>query len=240
MEKLLCTKCGGFGEVDGCPDCGKKLGVIEFTEEKDEKVFTILSDKVFIPSEFQFNTWSKSLLKESKPFLNNDIGFASYADALDKIHSTFVDGVLSTKSAVIVSPANFSKTVFAYSCMQHAIQHRLTVAPMIDTLELRRLMMLCAVNPTYRLYNRIDYDKYLTSHVLFVRVTMTEERVFSLPTIRELLDRRSRMGLPTHIISETSADELGSGYRGTNIIDLINVEQSSHRRPVLIQYMGGR
>jgi hypothetical protein len=235
---LTCTRCGGFGEDLGCPECGKKTDELYFSDVAEERKFISLSENIVIPAEFNFMTWNKDMLISSKSFLDCDTGFLNYANGLDKLHQMFVDGKLSAKSCIIVSPVNFSKTIFGYSCMQFGLRHKLSVAPMLDTLEVRRLMMLCAVNEKYRLYNRIDYDRYMTSVVCFIKVTYTEEKNFSSATIRELMDRRARIGLPTYVLSECPVEQLSSKY-DVNMLSVMNVEETSARRPVLIQYFGG-
>ena len=97
----------------------------------------------------------------------NDRLFVRFLDQLTKIDGIFKEGGIPNKSVYIIAPPGYSKTVFAYSCMQHALANGYSVAPLIDTIELKRLLVLASEKLDYKLYGRFSYDDYMSSDVVF-------------------------------------------------------------------------
>ena len=63
--------------------------------------------------------------------------------------------------------------VFAYSCMQHAVSNGFSVGPILDTVELKRVLTLAGDNPQYKLNGTLNYEDYVMADVLFVIVPET-------------------------------------------------------------------
>ena len=95
-----------------------------------------------------------------------------------------------------------------YSCIQHALDAGFTVAPVLDTNDVKRLLVLGADRPTYKLFNQIDYDTYLMAEVCFVTVTKLPQHEYCYPIINELITKRARSGLATIVLSDYHVKEL--------------------------------
>lgn len=89
-------------------------------------------------------------------------------DQLEKINNIFVEKLLPQKSAFIIAPAGYSKMTFAYSCMQRALDAGFSVAPLLDTVELKRVLVLASENVHYKIDGRISYDDYIMADICFV------------------------------------------------------------------------
>lgn len=198
-----CFTCNNDGFDDKvCPECGRQPGALNLQTLDNIDKFIVKSGKIKIPDEYMGIEWNKGLLLQAHPELSNNKLFIEYVDALDRLHSVFAGGNLLAKSVLICSPSMYSKTTLAYSCMQFGLKHGFRVAELLDTIEVKRLMVLASENTKYRLYNYIDYDTYLMSDILFITVTKTEYRTEAYSVIMEIMDRRSRKGLNTIIISD--------------------------------------
>lgn len=208
MYKKMCFTCGGNYNKDfvdkPCPECGRQYNIMNVDSLVKATEFTEISNKVtdmIIPKNYQGVVWSKELLLKYNSELKSDMNFMKYVEQLGKIHSIFQKGLVPSKSAIIVGSPATSKVTWAYSCMQYAIKNNYTVAPLLSTTEATRLFRLSGDNPKYKLYNMFEFDEYVMSDVLFLTVSKTEARFTSYSIIMELIDTRSRKGLPTFIIS---------------------------------------
>lgn len=240
----FCVKCGNEGFADrACPECGfdrSKLNLV--IKDPDEiKAFINDMERTAIPKQYQGVEWEKSKLIESHQLLANDIKFMKYAEQLEKIHKIFALGTVPSKSAIIIAPPKFSKETWAFSCMQQALLRGLKVARLLDTVEAKRVAVLASENPKYKLYNEVLYDDYLDSDVLFLTITKTQYKTDAGHIIMELLDRRSRLGRPTFIISRYQLKELvwkEKWEEFESIIDYNNTENSI-KYPAIISYRKG-
>jgi hypothetical protein len=205
----FCFTCGnGSIVVDGgCPGCGRVPKSLDLSKDDPETAITFLNKvkETRIPDEYVDVEWSverflvyKGLSSADK---DKDLFLSRYLDSLQRLHDIFASGVLSPKSAFIIAPSTYSKVTFAYSCMKHALKNGLSVAPLIDTQDLKRMFVLSAEKMDYKLHTYINYDEYITSDVLFVTVTKTPYRYEAFSVIEELLGKRSRLGLSTFILS---------------------------------------
>lgn len=235
-----CFTCGNKGFVDKvCPSCGRpaiKISMgLEDAEESDK--FLTKIDAFGIPGKYRGVTWNKDILTKSKPNLANDYNFTHFVSQLDKVFTLFAEGKLTPKSAIIIAPAGFSKMVFAYSCMQFALEHELSVAPLLDTVELKRLLVLSAERPTYKLYDSINYDSYIMSDVCFITVTKLKQREYAYEVIQEIIDRRTRKGLSTFILSRYDLAEI-SRRDVSNDFEAItsNLVEDTFKYPAIIRY----
>lgn len=232
---VTCYKCGSQGIQGGCPVCGMDI-VKELKTEKQKEIFVNKTKYSMIPEEFVGTQWSKEILINAYPQKEQDRLFHAFANKLERLHDMFVEGTIPGKSVIIISPSKFSKNILAYSCMQNALRHNFSVAPILDTLELKRLLVLSSENPTYKLYNRIDYDRYMNSDVMFITVTKTEYYREALSVIEEILSRRSRMGLTTFVISKFSLRDISINCSDNNYYNLIDNYGNDLKYPVIMEY----
>lgn len=211
MAKEICLECGGYGKEDpnGCPKCGvKSRNKIEVTQMKNPKVFIDKCEWNLIPEEYIGNEWDKNCLLVAHDKHENNPNFLKFLAMCEKFHTAFKNGKLVNKSIYFYAPPSFGKDFLAFSCMQYAERSGYKVAPFLDTIDVKRLLILGAENPKYKILGKIDYDKYLTSDVVFVSVTKTRYLSEAYETLLELLSKRSRLGLPTYILSEYSIEDL--------------------------------
>lgn len=171
----------------------------------------------------------------------NDRLFVRFLDQLTKIDGIFKEGGILNKSVYIIAPPGYSKTVFAYSCMQHALANGYSVAPLIDTIELKRLLVLASEKLDYKLYGRFSYDDYMSSDVVFVTVTHTYYRYDAYSVLDELINRRARLGLATFILSRYSLKTL---YKWDKLGSLDSLKNSSskdgRKYPSVVAYVEPR
>ena len=217
----FCFTCGGHGFLDKtCSECGREPKKISFNLDKKDNVPELMKkvEGIEIPNYYHGISWSRGLLehdhkdKLSKKFGIegglDDLLFVKYCDQLEKIHSIYASGQIPHKSAIIIAPAGYSKITFAYSCMQHALNAGFTVAPLLDTVEVKRALLLASENVNYKINKRYSYDDYILSDVMFVTVTKLYARNEAYAIIEELFDRRSRKGLSTFFLSRFDLNEL--------------------------------
>ena len=171
----------------------------------------------------------------------NDRLFVRFLDQLTKIDGIFKEGGIPNKSVYIIAPPGYSKTVFAYSCMQHALANGYSVAPLIDTIELKRLLVLASEKLDYKLYGRFSYDDYMSSDVVFVTVTHTYYRSDAYSVLDELINRRARLGLATFVLSRYSLKTL---YKWDKLGSLDSLKNSSskdgRKYPSVVAYVEPR
>lgn len=240
MEKKWCFTCGNAGFADRvCPSCGRKpsSASFNFEEREDTQEFAEKIDAFGVPGNYRGICWSKEALMKYKTDLQSDYNFVRFAEQLEKIHSVFARGMISPKSAIIIAPADFSKMTFAYSCMQHALDHNLSVAPLLDTLELKRLLVLAAENPNYKMFKKISYDEYIMCDVCFITVTKLKQREYAYETIQEVIDRRTRKGLGTFIISRYDLSEISRRDYGSSFEAITSsTSQDTYKYPAVVMY----
>lgn len=235
-----CTVCGDYGKDGGCPKCGRDSDKpIDLGTIKNVDRFISKCEYNLVPQEYIGIEWKREYLEAEHENLSKNINFKAFLDRLDKFHNSFKIGNPINKSVFIFSPPRFGKERLAFSCMQLAISKGLKVAPYLDTLDLKRLIVLGGENPKYKLYGRIDYDKYITADVLFVSVTHTRYLSEAYGILVELCTKRSRLGLPTYIISEYSIEELTSNtneYIANKWKDVSSLNINELKYPVVIGF----
>lgn len=252
-----CFTCGGEGLFDEvCPECGhpSKLESINTSNRKESNIvvkkFTeeYSKGRPLIPSKYQGVAWHRSILekdntdklpsKYSDKSAPDDRMFIRYLDQLEKINYIFANGSIPGKSAIIIAPAGYSKETFAYSCMQRALEAGFTVAPLLDTTEAKRLLVLASERVDYKLYNTIKYDDYITSDVVFLSVTHMYNRFESYSIIEEILNRRSRLGLSTFILSRYPLDDIYRWDKSNSLEVMKNGKSNDMQKlPAVIQYL---
>lgn len=203
-----CFTCGNgenrkYLEVE-CPECGRKYGTDINLAGKNEKEYNRIvgiAGAVKIPEHYIGNSWDKTYIKSTQYKYAEDQLFDRFLGQLEKIHNLFVAGVIPGKSALIIAPPKFSKVTWAYSCMQACISHNIRVAPLLDTVEVKRLLIKGGENPDYKMFGYLTLENYITTDVVFISVTKSDYKFSASSTIIDILDKRSRKGLPTFIIS---------------------------------------
>lgn len=233
MEDGNCYNCGGVGFVGReCPVCHR----IQKAEVPVEKTsFGLKYDNFIIPSEYQSETWDREKAIKTN---NNSPDFINYVNELNNIHETFKKGRKPTGSYIVISPSGTSKKTWAYSCMKYALEKGLTVAPLLDTLEYKRLSLLSAERPKFKMFNKINFDEYLMADVVFLSVIKDEYCTEAYGPILTILDRRDRLGLPTIILSSFKLEILAKRDFTKSFMDLVELGEIKHSNkfPALIEY----
>lgn len=235
-----CFVCGGKGFPDKeCPRCGLKptKGTLNLERKENVQEFVKRIDEFGVPAQYRGIVWNSEVLLKSKREKANDLMFKKYVEQLDKINNFFTKGLLPPKSAIIIAPAGYSKMLFAFSCMQRALDNGFTVAPFLDTIELKRALILCGENPSYKINKAVSYEDYVMADVCFVTVTKLKAHEWAFEVIEELLDRRSRKGLATFVISRFGLCDI-SRRDYSNQFDVISTAFSKDemKYPAVIKY----
>lgn len=209
-SSTYCYYCGETGPLPGedpCPKCGRKpqdlnVGVLA---EEDVKTYEGVLKKLNIAPEYMAVQWSREAFWRNNNFRRN-LALERFVEDLGLIHDHYAQGKLFPSSTMVVAPKTFSKVTWASSCMSFAIKHGFTVAPLLTTLEVNRLIQLsCGHNLDYKILG-VGYEEYMTADVVFVTVSKTDARRHASSIITELLSTRGARGLATHIISEFDSD----------------------------------
>lgn len=210
---VVCGRCGGFNNTNViCPECGSKPFKVN-----PKEVSSIPLES--IPKYYQNRFWEKDIFwKFHKEDLDKDKS-RIFTEQMDKVHTMFKEGNLPNRSAIFVAPAGFSKMTWAYSCMQFALKFGYTTAPILDSAELKRFLVLSS-EKVFSTYLDLDYNEYLSQDILFITITKTEQRRGSANIIVELLDKRARMGKPTFFISRYSIYELSYWDKNNDFIQI--------------------
>ena len=231
-----CLRCGGEGLPGGCPKCGLDSEKITASTDIEKSEIVKKARWSMVPQEYIGTVWSKQMLIDNHPEFSTNLNFTNYANLLDKLHSRFVSGLVPQVSAYICAKGKMSKLTWAYSCMQFAIKTGLTVAPLLDTIELKRLMTLAGDNPDFKLYGRVRYDSYVTSDVCFITVTKLEKFREAFAVINELIARRSRLGLPTFVISRYSLKQISEDCSDRDIDSILDATSRNGKKfPIVFE-----
>lgn len=231
-----CFSCGGHGFKDKtCPECGMKPNAEKLTSAISD--IAIVSKTLGIPPDYRGITWSYEQLMDTCPLHSKNPIFQKWAKQLEKIHSLFVKGIIPTKSAIIIGPPSTSKVTWAFSCMQFAAANGLSVAPLLDTQEVKRLIVLAAERPNQRICDT-TYEEYINSDVMFITVTKTPYREEAYSIIEEILDKRNRRGLPTYFISRFNMKTMSKrDWEGSfSYVQDGNPNRNMIKFPVILQY----
>ena len=205
----VCFKCGDYGMPNGCTRCGKDSNnTIDLEPMKNVEEFVDKCEASDIPHKFIGIKWNKSLIEVDQERYVGNPSFNRFLTNCEKLHESFVNGNPLASSVYLFAPPRFGKEYLVYSCMQLAMNHGLTVAPYLDTIELKRLLILGGMRPEYKLYGKINYDGYMMADVVFVKITHTSYVKDSYSVLLELVSRRSRLNKPTYIISELTLKEI--------------------------------
>lgn len=260
MGAKYCFTCGNNGLVGKvCPECGhppagdktaevKKMNSFSQVKSNTETTLVEEGSAEIIQPSYKGIFWNRRTLendntdKLAEKFdlgdKGNDKLFVRFLDQLTKLDGIFKSGGIPNKSVYIIAPPGYSKTIFAYSCMQYAEANGYSVAPLIDTVELKRLLILASEKLDYKLYGKFSYDDYVSSDVVFVTVTHTYYRYDAYSALDELINRRARLGLATFIISRYSLATLYK-WDKYNSLDSLKTSYSKDgmKYPAVIAYV---
>lgn len=213
-SKPLCPFCGGKGKPGGCSHCGTdsdKSIAVASTANIDKLVNKWVHP--LIPEEYLHTDWSKTILLDSHPESSRDTNFIQGINMLEQYLSYFKKGVVPKSSLLLSAPSGYGKSIFMYTCMKYAILNKLSVAPVIDDLELRRMKYFSGQSPTYKLFGWINYEQYIQSDVLFLTITKLDVHTYAYTVIVDLLATRDRLGKSTFIISKWKLQEMALDSR---------------------------
>jgi len=209
----ICGRCGGVNISDEvCPECGLPPRTSKIKEKVQVQDISQISEKIDslnIPKFYLGKNWSAEMFWYSHENKRRDKLVCTYIDQMEKVHTMFKNGTIPQRSAIFIAPADYSKLIFAYSCMQYALKHDYTVAPILDTLEIKRLFILSSEKPNQNFLG-LNYEDFVNADVLFFTVTKTEYRRAAYSIIVELLDKRARRGKCTIGISRYTVYELSN------------------------------
>lgn len=121
--------------------------------------------------------------------------------------------------------------------MQRALDAGYTVAPLLDTVEAKRALVLASENCKYKINKSISYDDWIMSDVMFITVSKLYVHNEAYQVIEELFDRRSRKGLSTIFLSRISVDDLGKYDRTGNFSAVFKNSEDNFKYPAVIQYL---
>lgn len=232
-----CIVCRDKGRKGGCPKCGRERPIL--ANEFDEKVSRKDLDDLSIPLHYYKNRWDKNILINDRADFSEDDMFINYVKQLDACYSMIDKGELPNISVLVTAPAVYAKTTWAYSCIIRAREYGYNVVPIIDTAQMRRMLVINSERPTKEnTYLGYSLSDYLDSDMLFLLVNRGTEYVYAYETIVNILDIRSRRSKPTLIISDKSLRELSAFDKNKNLYNLTqggsNVDP--YRYAVLIEF----
>jgi hypothetical protein len=205
-EHKMCLRCHDLGEFDGCPSCGKvrHFGVSGTSVAPVDSVAT----SVIIPESYKSIEWNKDILIQSHPDRKDDKRFKRYVEQLDKLCSIFMLGNIPQTSLIIIAPPKYAKVTLAYSCIKCAISNGMSVLPLLDNTQLKRINVLSAERPRSEYLRDLPtMTEVTTLDVLFMTVDK-DNYSSSFKTMESVLDKRSRYGKPTIIISRYTLQEM--------------------------------
>lgn len=217
---MECLMCRDKGKLGGCPRCGKVLN-LKGNDEQHLKASEMT--RMCIPKNYLKNEWNSLILEKDYVQFCDDAKFKFYLQQLNKCYTMLKEGEIPNISALVTSPIGFGKTTWAYNCMIQAKQHNYSIVPLIDTSQMRRMLLTATERPEWS--NSLagyGYNEYLTSDFLIVQVAMGPEYVYAYETIVNLVNSRSRIGKPTIFISNYSVRELISQDKKKILLKLLN------------------
>lgn len=235
-----CFQCGNKGTKEGCPGCGRVSSEISIEkmpkEVADEARYKFKA--VRIPEGYMNSSWSLETFWKGREGARYDTALIRFANSLNRMITTFAEGSIPNKSAYIIAPFGYSKCTFAYSCMKHAIDNGYSVAPMLDTGELKQLFTGSTTQSHCMLYHTWDINDIILADVCFVTVMKEYLHLDAFLTIQDLIDRRSRFDKPTFAISAFSLEEISGWDKYKSYKKLLTTTDSSNalKYPLIVEY----
>lgn len=185
---MICPKCGDTGRTKSGERCDCKKAA--------EKIsFDVIGNIDFIPA-----SYTGVLLEQN--LINNVT--EDYAVDLMSLHDSIVHSTGLKKNHFLYAPMNSSKTIFAYSVMQHLHRFGMEIYPYLDVNELRLVMAKLDSNAKTIPYfdsTTVDPFRLYDVPVLFVKTPIRPD-INTYETLHTIIDRRARRGRGTLIISD--------------------------------------
>jgi hypothetical protein len=209
---VICGTCGGVGILSGievCPECGFDSRTGRQLSRQDISKLIPEIEKKGIPKSYVGVNWTPGVFWAAHSGMKGNKLVELFLSQMEKVHTVFASGKLPQRSAIFIAPSHYSKLTWAYSCIQHALKAGYSVAPILDTSEIKRLFVLSSESLNFRL-NGLNYEEYVDSDVCFFTVVKNEFRRNSFSVVQDLLDKRNRRGLDTWGISRFSMAEISS------------------------------
>lgn len=212
--------CRDKGKIGGCPRCGRELNL---TENTDSQVPAQDIKLLGIPKYYVSNKWDPAILVNDHGAYCDDVDFNKYVDNLNICYHDLSAGKLPKISALISSPVGYGKTTWAYNCMLQAKANNFTVAPLVDTAQIRRLLLIATERPEWHnTINGFSYNEFINSDFMIVCISTGPEYVYAYETIVNLVNIRSRNDKATLFLSNYSIRELVSQDKKQLLIKLLN------------------
>jgi hypothetical protein len=231
-KMVICRTCEDRGLKNGCPTCGKVLGL----QRKTVTVTAEVLDSKNIPNEYLGVVWEAQKLKNNHQELIENNRFKYYVDQLTKMTEMFNSGKIPNQSAIIIAPRAMSKVTFAYSCMQLAMEHGYTVCPLLDNTQVKRINNLSADNPSNWITRGLpSIEEIITSDVLFLTVDM-DNYATALRTIESVIEKRARCNKSTFIITRFPIERMCQFEKKNSYSSLFDRTRSFNNKkyPVII------
>lgn len=190
---------------DGCPKCSKSTAQRPAVSTVSEA----LIESIAVPEQYKDSHWNEKIIREDYLGLAESPGFNSYLQKLSRVHEIFAGGDIPRQSLIVMAPRRFGKITWAYACMRQALDHGYTVSPLLDNTQYLRLNVLCSERPNSRYIKKLGYqiEDIDFADVVFITVDKANWAC-SFRTIDALIDKRSRLGKPTFVISRFSMVEM--------------------------------
>lgn len=215
LENEECPICRNKGLLDGCPECGKELNIFNSPERKID----FSESKVFIPEYYVNRIWNMEQALTTLPDDNSMNYYKNFYHKLNYLLNGIQQGKTLHNSAIVSAPANYSKSVWVYSCIQSLIVQNKKVVPLISTSEYQRLYNMDVYKP-YNNYKYQDFtiEEYNTADILFVEIPDDEAYMYAYETVLKIINIRARFDKPTVFITNVPISKLiAKDYSGTLI-----------------------
>ena len=246
-----CTECGNREEslTVTCPSCGREPKKLNLHALSDFEAGRLVAraKTLGVPEQYLANVWSEEKFwRNHLEYQNPDTGkyqpLDYYVKQLTGVFNIFANGRIPGQSGLIISPATYGKSTWAFSCMQMALKHGFTVAPLLTTLEAQRVLVMGAHKPDFKLDKQVTFEEYIYADVLFLSVSKLEYYKQAYAVIREIADMRSNKGLGYFILSEKTVEEMCEWESGSRQFLKMFKEgpyENNLKYPVKIQFSEG-
>lgn len=219
IKRPKCMRCRDKGLEGGCPKCGKNLKSVEMVvlNKHDGKMddSNVLGT---IPEYYRGKIWDKNIFME---YHNGDKDLSHVKHILsqmEKIHNIFINGKIPNKSIIMIAPKQYSKQIWAYSCIQFAHKNGYKVFPVMSSDLVKRVMTNMIEKQNSKFLKELGYnlEDILTADCLFVNIDTSWQRIQAYQVIDDLMCKRSNFDRPTIFLSRFGVDELcKADYDGT-------------------------
>ena len=228
---MHCLTCRDKGMLGGCPTCGKTA---QFSTEARDVPDEVL-DAVAIPEFYKGNVWSKQTLIDTHADVTAKTKLEQYASILTRIHQIFSSGSIPNKSFIVISSPGSGKLTWAYACMQEALRHGHSVVPIIDNTEFKRLSIISSDRMTSKFLKSQKYsiEDYLAADVMFMTIDPDNFQT-AYRTVSSVLNKRTRAGKPTFIISRFSLEQISLMDYTQQFTKDIQAKQQQDRNKYLV------